>query len=335
MPPNNNVVLGAQAGEASTNPTGSVAIGGSAGYAGQNNYAIAIGNFAGYSGQSDSAIAIGNTAGSSGQSNDAIAIGAYAGSNNQGLGAVALGTGAGYIGQGTYAISIGFGANSDIYQNASSIVIDARGGITTATDSGFYVNPVRPVQTSYPVNYNLTTNEITYDPSASDKRLKTNINNTSLGMNFISQLRPVEFTWRDRVGIGLDSNGNPLPSTSPGKRLHQGFIAQEVKQVLDSLSTDSAIFTCINDVPSTITKTRTDKKGSTITTTFESPASKLRGIYTLRHEEFIPPTIKGLQEVYAQVNAQQSTIQSLQAQLAVLPILQAQVSTLMAKLNVA
>ena len=88
------------------------------------------------------------------------------------------------------------------------------------------------------------------------------------------------------------------------------------------MSTDSALFTCINDVPSTITKKRKDKHGSTITTTYESPQAKLKGLYTIRHKELIAPTVKAVQDVYAITQAQQSTIQ----------LLEAQVSTLTAKL---
>jgi hypothetical protein len=84
------------------------------------------------------------------------------------------------------------------------------------------------------------------------------------------------------------------------------------------MSTDSALFTCINDIPSTVTKTRKDKHGSTVTETYESPHAKLKGIYTLRHEEFIPPTVKAVQDVYAIVQTQQSTIILLEAQVSTL-----------------
>jgi hypothetical protein len=62
--------------------------------------------------------------------------------------------------------------------------------------------------------------------------------------------------------------------------------------------------------------------GSTIITTHESPHANLRGLYTLRHNELIAPTVKAVQEVYAIVQTQQSTI----------TLLEAQVSTLTAKL---
>ena len=69
-----------------------------------------------------------------------------------------------------------------------------------------------------------------------------------------------------------------------------------------------------------MTTTETDIYGSTITTIRESPQAKLRGIYTLRHDEFIAPTVKALQEVYALVQSQQSTIQALEARINTLEV---------------
>jgi len=232
-----------------------------------------------------------------------------------------LGSFAGEYNQGNYAVAIGAYAGQS-NQTSNSIVINATGmelDGNTNSNSGFYVAPIQPAVGSYYLTYDTTTNEITYDAvGPSDQRLKTNINNTSLGINFINQLRPVEFKWKDRKGIGLGADGNALLPQDPGKRKHQGFIAQEVKQVLDTMSTDSALYTCINDIPSTITKTRKDKHGSTTTYTYEPPHAKLKGLYTLRHEEFIPPTVKAIQEIYALVQIQQSTIQTLEAQVSTL-----------------
>ena len=223
--------------------------------------------------------------------------------------------------------------NSPVVTNGVLVANNA-GAITTFTGFTFNNTAENELRVPGPINATLQTQSgqnyyiacdttgrfSQYTPGPSDQRLKTNIKDTSLGLNFIRQLRPVEFTWKDRSGIGLDTNGEPLPSNDPGKRAHQGFIAQEVKQVLDSLSTDSALFTCINDVPSTMTTTETDIYGSTITTIRESPQAKLRGIYTLRHDEFIAPTVKALQEVYALVQSQQSTIQALEARINTLEV---------------
>jgi len=349
---NSNVSIGANAGGDGTVAVYGVAIGGGAGQTAQTYGAVAVGGLtgflyqqpgtvalgysAGYQYQQQGAIAIGSNAGvgdASGSSNDsiqqqcAIAIGANAGSNAQHQYAVALGYNAGQSNQGQYAIAIGAYAGQT-NQNSNSIVINATGvelDGNANSNAGLYVAPINNSADGGNLTYNTETSEITYNPDGlSDYRLKTNIYDTTLGINFINQLRPVEFTWKDRISIGLDADGNALPQVDPGKRKHQGFIAQEVKQVLDYLSTDSALFTCINNVPSTISKTHKDKHGSTITTTYESPQAKLRGLYTLRHKELIAPTVKAVQEVYALTQTQQSTI----------TLLEAQVSTLTAKLAI-
>jgi hypothetical protein len=309
-----------------------------------SNANVSIGSNAGGDGsQSLNAVAIGGAAGQYGQSNYTVAIGYQAGNSNQGQYAIAIGA---YAGQNS-------GFDGTAAQPTKSIVINASGteidGITAISPApvtgGFFVAPINGVATTptLGLGYDATSYEIVTYLTSSDQRLKTNISNTALGINFINQLRPVQFTWKDRRGIGLDSNGNLLPSANPGKRLHQGFIAQEVKQVLDNLSTDSALFTCVNDVPSTIKQKSKDSNGSTITTIVPSPHANLRGIYTLRHEEFIAPTVKAIQEVYTLTQTQQSTIQLLEAQVSTLQhqqqtqqtaiqSLEAQVSTLIARL---
>ena len=228
-----------------------------------------------------------------------------------------LGGRAGNGGSGVFIIVVNTNSGGS-FDSYGTIGIDSNTRFNLDATTGFTMTGMESGQKSYPLNYTITGGKVTYDPSASDQRLKTNINTTSLGLNFISRLRPVEFMWKDRIGIGLDSNGNPLPAMSEGKRVHQGFIAQEVKQVLDSLSTDSAIYTCINDIPSSIVTTTTDKNGNNVVKVEESPHAKLKGLYTLRHNEFIAPTVKALQEVYAIVQIQQSTIAQLTAQVSTL-----------------
>ena len=139
------------------------------------------------------------------------------------------------------------------------------------------------------LGYNATTGEVTYGPPSSDLRLKTDISGTKLGLDFINALNPVEFRWKDRENGNLfDSCGNLVISSNPGKRLHQGFIAQEVKAVLDSFGTDSGIFFNISDGP-----------------------IEINGLNGLRHNEMIAPIVKAVQE-------QSKMIQLLQQQVAAL-----------------
>jgi hypothetical protein len=69
-----------------------------------------------------------------------------------------------------------------------------------------------------------TTTYLINNPNvSSDFRLKEDIQETPLGLAFIKDLRPIKFKWKERNKEG-DS----------GVRDHYGFIAQEVKQVLDN-----------------------------------------------------------------------------------------------------
>ena len=58
--------------------------------------------------------------------------------------------------------------------------------------------------------------------NTSDRNLKTDIENTKLGLEFINQLKPVTYKFID------------------GQRPHQGLIAQDVKAVMDNLDIDFA-----------------------------------------------------------------------------------------------
>jgi hypothetical protein len=133
--------------QSSSGITGTVAVGGEAGSVTQGSYAVALGRQAGFQNQ--------GVAG--------IAMGIQAGYQNQGAGAVAIGVKAGYSGQGRNAIAIGTGAGT-VNQADNSIILNASDvGVTGPGQSGaFYVSPVRNAASSYVMNYNPTTSEVTY-----------------------------------------------------------------------------------------------------------------------------------------------------------------------------
>jgi hypothetical protein len=81
----------------------------------------------------------------------------------------------------------------------------------------------------------------------SDARDKTDIQDTTLGLDFINELHPVDFKWNYRESydvVTFDENQDPklykLPKDGSKKRnrYHHGLIAQEVKQTLDKLGID-------------------------------------------------------------------------------------------------
>lgn len=81
----------------------------------------------------------------------------------------------------------------------------------------------------------------------SDARDKTDIRDTILGLDFINELRPVDFRWdlREDYKISeIDENHNltetiiPKDGSKKRNRYHHGVIAQEVKATMDKLNVD-------------------------------------------------------------------------------------------------
>jgi hypothetical protein len=163
------------------------------------------------------------------------------------------------------------------------------------------VNPIRTnTSTSppYALYYNPNaaaggTDRYEISVSTSDGRLKTDISDSQLGLDFINTLHPVQFRWKDKnIAYLYDESGNTPTGTSPGQRIHHGFVAQEVKAALNAKGQDSGMFMEITDGPASI-----------------------RGLNALRYDEFISPIVKSIQELTALVQQQQQTIADLQARL--------------------
>jgi hypothetical protein len=176
-----------------------VAFGQNAGTITQGQQAVAIGDSAGYNNQGAYGVAIGYGAGNVNQGQTAVAIGINAGVSNQGNYGIAIGNSSG-SGQGQYAIALGYdtggsagadsiaigtqagkgntsaiGANSILIGKkagfesaaAGSIVLNGTGNTLNASNTGFYVSPVRYMASQDPVDdgfvyYNQTTKEFRY-----------------------------------------------------------------------------------------------------------------------------------------------------------------------------
>ena len=121
---------------------------------------------------------------------------------------------------------------------------------------------------------------------SSDIRVKTSIENSDLGLDFINMLRPVKYKMVNGYKKQFDEDGN-LIENLPGTRWHYGLIAQELKEVLDSYNLDSAMWT-IED--------------------FEQDPDSLQAI---SYTEIISPLIKAVQQI-------SDTLESLENRLAAL-----------------
>jgi hypothetical protein len=175
------------------------------------------------------------------------------------------------------SISGGYGIDSDWAPNSDNTY-----NLGQATSAGYGAN--RRWQRLYSNNTTIST---------SDVRLKTDVSDSPLGLDFINALRPVNYKWitgRQEVAvdsegksiiIGETAEGKPIFQMDeiPGSRLHYGFIAQEVKQVLDSSNAPDFAGWVQDDL--------------------SDPDST----QSLSYEQFIAPLTKAVQELAARVVA--------------------------------
>jgi hypothetical protein len=81
------------------------------------------------------------------------------------------------------------------------------------------------------------TSSATSFTNPSDIRLKENITDSNVGLNFINDLRPVTYTWKARKDVPTDMSqykeNSTVPCAGSGKT-NYGFVAQEVKSTIDN-----------------------------------------------------------------------------------------------------
>jgi hypothetical protein len=96
----------------------------------------------------------------------------------------------------------------------------------------------------------------------SDRRLKDNIQPNTLGLDFVNDLNPVSYKWKDE---GVDTS------------THYGIIAQDIIETLKDYGIDS-----LDDFGGIVLDTEKDRYGA-------------------RYTEFIPILIKAVQELSAEI----------------------------------
>lgn len=154
----------------------------------------------------------------------------------------------------------------------------------------------------------------------SDQRLKTNIQISELGLDFINKLNPVSYKWivgdvkeiqelvedewtgpGEKIRatyktvskvIGLDENGKEIVETEtrPGVRTHYGLIAQQVKEVLDEIA-----------------------PGKDFAGWVKQDINDPDSLESLRYDQFISPIIKSIQEISTKLNFIQQRLDAIGA----------------------
>jgi len=263
-----NTAVGALAGNAITTAKFTTLVGGQAGDAittSPNN--TCIGYAAG-------------TAITTGDGNSTM-VGNSAGANvTTGSGNTLIGTSAGnhtvLLTTGDNNTCVGTAARTSIPNAENQIVIgynfagNGDNKVNLGSNSGYVWN-------SYTVN--ATWNQV------SDERTKKNIQDDTLGLDFINEIRPVTFNWKAVSEIDPDfieqtlNIGNGEKDT---ETVIHGLIAQEVKAAMDAVGN----------------------------TTFNGWEDSVDG-QAISREMFITPLIKAVQELSAQVTALQAEVNTL------------------------
>jgi len=105
---------------------------------------------------------------------------------------------------------------------------------------------------------------------SSDERLKENINDDSLGLSFINDLRPVTYTWKEQKDVPEEIRDTFEKDT---ENLQHGMLAQDVKSALDKAGVD----------------------------TFAGWSEEKDGTQMISEDMFVFPLIKAVQELSMQV----------------------------------
>jgi hypothetical protein len=124
--------------------------------------------------------------------------------------------------------------------------------------------------------------------NTSDSRQKMNISPSNLGLNFISNLNPVSYSWIDGGTPATEPN---VVGARPGKRTFYGFLAQDVKKTLDAMDTG-------------------DFAGWTLDDPKDPDSTQ-----GLRYTEFIAPMVKAIQELSAKNTVLEQSLASATARL--------------------
>ena len=125
----------------------------------------------------------------------------------------------------------------------------------------------------------------------SDQRQKTEIQDSSLGLDFIKALRPVSYKWISGGKHFEYAEGDEVEQKSPtitdvaGVRNHYGLLAQEVKTVLGDTDFGGWVLDDVDDADS---------------------------VQSLRYDQFVAPLIKAIQEQNALIEALTARVATLE-----------------------
>ena len=284
---NENVIMGCFAGDSITTGASNTIIGDSAG-AGITTASgnVALGHNALQTGTGTDNTVLGNNAGLQITGNDNVVVGHDAGADIAGGNKnTVVGDTAGGISTGSNNVLLGDSVNVASGGTSNAIVI---GSNITGGGNDF----------TFGKSGNLVGNDFDTDAAfthASDERLKKNITNQTLGLDFINDLRTVKYNWKPSNELDAsdpqlkhlrreDEDGNIINDMNTDATMHN-FVAQEVKAALDKAGVSN----------------------------FGGWKEDQYGVQQVSREMFVIPLVKALQELSAKNDALEARIATLEA----------------------
>jgi hypothetical protein len=142
--------------------------------------------------------------------------------------------------------------------------------------------------------------------ATSDRRMKTDIVDSYLGLDFINKLRPVQYKFIESSNAELTNEfGNTFTSSMGGVRTHFGLISQDVQKTLAEENINGAMWVLADP---------TDANSK----------------QALRYSEFIGPHIKATQDIDRQLQATIARVSTLEN---IVVVQQAQIDALIRRVG--
>ena len=170
--------------------------------------------------------------------------------------------------------ALGRGTLSGVTTGSNNTAIGFNAQVASATNS----NQVRIGNTAV----TLASVQVAFTIT-SDKRWKSNIQQSNLGLDFIKQLNPVFYTRKD---VEVNNENTTILETTSNPTTEYGFIAQELESTLKNFDTTNNGIISKDDA----------------------------GMYGVRYNDLIAPMVKAMQEQQAIIDKQKEEINQLKQQ---------------------
>ena len=213
---------------------------------------------------------------------------------------VCLGVGSGTaLSTGANNVTLGRSAAPDLVTGSNNICIGAGSDVAAGDQSnGIALGPVDAAGADFTFGNRVlgtVSNDFNSDANfshSSDERLKRNIQSSTIGLNFINELRPITYQWKPNNEIPTDMTGYNETNYKDTDKVIHGFIAQEVKVAIDKYGDENFSGWHVDKVDN---KTQRVKK-----------------------EMFIMPIVKAIQELSAKIDTLETENTALKARVTTL-----------------